>query len=177
PRLGVGNALQTLGEYGRGLAQLGEAEVLARARNDRARLGLVLARMAFVRRITGDAGGAITAGQQTLALAAELGENALQAQASHILGQAYQDLGDLGRAAALLRQTIEAVGRGASTPSIDLRILSQARLATILGALGAFAEGRGQGEEALRLATREGRGTTPIVAHGCLGELYLAHGD
>jgi class 3 adenylate cyclase/tetratricopeptide (TPR) repeat protein len=176
-RLGLGNALQTLGEYGRSLAQLGEAEVLARARNDRARLGLVLARMAFVRRITGDAGGAITAGQQTLALAAELGENALQAQASHILGQAYQDLGDLGRAAALLRQTIEAVARESSTPSIDLRILSQARLATILGALGAFAEGRGQGEEALRLATREGRGTTPIVAHGCLGELYLAHGD
>jgi tetratricopeptide (TPR) repeat protein len=57
-----------------------------------------------------------------------------------------------------------------------LRILAQARLATILGALGAFAEGRCHGEEALRLATLEGRGTAPIVAHGCLGELYLAQG-
>jgi tetratricopeptide (TPR) repeat protein len=46
-----------------------------------------------------------------------------------------------------------------------------------LGALGAFAEGRRYGEEALRLATLEGRGQAPVVAHGCLGELYLAQGD
>jgi tetratricopeptide (TPR) repeat protein len=43
--------------------------------------------------------------------------------------------------------------------------------------LGAFAEGRRHGEEALRLATLEGREITPIVAHGCLGHLYLAQGD
>jgi tetratricopeptide (TPR) repeat protein len=46
-----------------------------------------------------------------------------------------------------------------------------------LGALGEFAEGRRHGEEALRLATLEGRGNTPIVVHGCLGHLYLAKGD
>ena len=32
-------------------------------------------------------------------------------------------------------------------------------------------------EEALRLATLEGRGVTPVVAHGRLGYLYLAQGD
>jgi tetratricopeptide (TPR) repeat protein len=46
-----------------------------------------------------------------------------------------------------------------------------------LGELGAFAEGRRYGEEALRLATLEGQGPTPIVVHGCLGLLYLAQGD
>ena len=46
-----------------------------------------------------------------------------------------------------------------------------------MSALGAFAEGRHHGEEALRLATRAGRGITPILAHGCLGLLYLAQGD
>jgi tetratricopeptide (TPR) repeat protein len=46
-----------------------------------------------------------------------------------------------------------------------------------LSALGAFAEGRRHGEEALRLATLEGRAQTPIIAHGCLGQLYLAQGD
>jgi hypothetical protein len=46
-----------------------------------------------------------------------------------------------------------------------------------LSVLGAFAEGRRHGEEALRLATLEGRGQTSIVAHGCLGLLYLAQGD
>jgi tetratricopeptide (TPR) repeat protein len=46
-----------------------------------------------------------------------------------------------------------------------------------LSALGAFAEGRHHGEEALRLATLEGRGNAPIVVCGCLGYLYLAKGD
>ena len=45
-RLALGIALSQLGEYRRHLALLGEAEALARALNDRARLGWVLARMA-----------------------------------------------------------------------------------------------------------------------------------
>ena len=43
--------------------------------------------------------------------------------------------------------------------------------------LGAFAEGRRHGEEALRLTTLEGRGSAPIIAHACLGLVYLAQGD
>jgi tetratricopeptide (TPR) repeat protein len=46
-----------------------------------------------------------------------------------------------------------------------------------LSVLGAFAEGQRHGEEALRLAMLEGRGSAPIMAHGCLGLLYLAKGD
>src|SRR5205814_560200 len=46
-----------------------------------------------------------------------------------------------------------------------------------LSDLGAFAEGRRHAEEALRLATLEGRGVTPIIAHGSLGLLSLAQGD
>ena len=46
-----------------------------------------------------------------------------------------------------------------------------------LGALGAFAEGRRHGEEALRLAALESRGDTPMVVHNCLGHLYLVQGD
>lgn len=58
-----------------------------------------------------------------------------------------------------------------------MRIESQAWLARTLGWLGAFAEGLRHGEEALHLATLAGRGVTPIVAHGYLGELSLAQGD
>ena len=58
-----------------------------------------------------------------------------------------------------------------------MRIESQAWLARTLSVLGAFAEGRRHGEEALRLATLAGRGNTLIIVHGCLGELYLAKGD
>ena len=176
-RLAVENSLTALGEHGRRLALLGEAEALARALDDRARLGRVLARMAHVRRITGDSDGAIVVGQQALDLAVELRDSALQAQASHILGQAYYAIGDFGRAAERLRQNVEAADRASGTPSTVFWIQSRAWLARTLREIGAFAEGRRHGEEALRLAALEGRGSTPIIAHGCLGLLYLAQGD
>jgi tetratricopeptide (TPR) repeat protein len=176
-RLALGGALAALGEYGRDLALLGEAEALARALDDRARLGLVLATMANVLRVTGDHDGAIAASQQALALAAELGDSTLQARAAHSLGLAYLAIGDFGRAAERLRRSMEATDGEAGTPGTDWRIRSQAWLAQTLSALGAFAEGRRHGEEALRLAMLEGRGDTPIIVHHRLGNLYLAQGD
>jgi class 3 adenylate cyclase/tetratricopeptide (TPR) repeat protein len=176
-RLALVRPLNALGGHERRLALLGEAETLARALDDRARLGRVLANVAFVLRQTGDSDGAIAAGQQALALAAALGDSTLQGQAFLSLGMAYYGIGDFGRAAELLRRNVEAADRESGTPSTDVRIQSRAWLARTLSALGAFAEGRRHGEEALRLATLEGRGQTPIVAHGSLGELYLAKGD
>ena len=151
-------------------------EARARALDDRARLGRVLAQMARVLRIMGDHDGAIATGQQALELAVELGESVLQGRASHPLGQAYFAIGDFGRAAELLRQNVGAEDGESGTPSTDYGIQSRAWLARTLGALGAFAEGRRHGEEALRLATLVGRGDTGI-AFGCLGELYLTPGD
>ena len=145
--------------------------------DDRPRLAQVLARMAEGLGITGDHDGALATGQEALALAAALGDRALQAYTCHRLGQVYVAIGDLGQAAELLRRSVEAVDRESSTPSTDVLIGSRAWLAYTLGELGAFAEGRRHGEEALRLATRGSRGVTPIIAHGCLGELYLAQGD
>jgi tetratricopeptide (TPR) repeat protein len=90
---------------------------------------------------------------------------------------AYNDIGDFGRAAELLRWNVEAADKASGTPRTDVRIGSQAWLTRPLSALGAFAEGRRHGEEALRLATLEGRGATPIIAHNHLGHLYLEQGD
>jgi class 3 adenylate cyclase/tetratricopeptide (TPR) repeat protein len=173
----LGGTLFVLGEHGRCLALWGEAEALARALDDRARLGQVLASMATGLRLTGDLDGAMAAAQQARELAVERGDSALQVQASHNLGMAYYAIGDFGRAAALLRRNVEAVNRESGTPSTDWQIRSQAWLARTLSALGAFAEGRRHGEEALRLATLERRGNTPITVHGCLGDLYLVQGD
>jgi tetratricopeptide (TPR) repeat protein len=133
--------------------------------------------MANVLRVTGDNDGAIAAGRQARELAVELGESALLMQASHNLGQVYHAIGDFGRAAELLRRNVEAADREASTPSTDFRIRSRAWLALTLSAHGAFAEGIRHGEEALRLATLEGRGNTLIMAHARLGSLYLAKGS
>jgi tetratricopeptide (TPR) repeat protein len=119
----------------------------------------------------------MAAGQQALALAAALSDSALQVQASYSLGLASYALGDFGRAAALLRQNVAAADREAGTLSTDLWIRSQAWLALTLSDLGAFAEGRRYGEEALRRATLAGREAIAIIVHGCLGSLYLAQGD
>ena len=169
--------LAALGEYERHLAILREGEVLARELDDRARLGWVLTRMVHALSVTGDNDGAMAAGQQALALATALGESALQVQASLYLGRVYQTIGDFGRAAELLRWSVEAADREPGTPSTDVRIESRAWLVRTLSEVGAFAEGRRHGEEALRLATLAGRGNTPIVVHSRLGLLYLAQGD
>jgi tetratricopeptide (TPR) repeat protein len=58
-----------------------------------------------------------------------------------------------------------------------VRIESRAWLVRTLSEIGAFAEGRRHGEEALHLATLAGRGNTPIVVHSRLGLLYLTQGD
>jgi class 3 adenylate cyclase/tetratricopeptide (TPR) repeat protein len=176
-RLALDRPLDALGAYGRCLALLGEAEALARALTERVWLGRVLARMANVLRETGDLDGAMAAGQQALALASELGESALQMRASYSLGLVYRALGDFSRSAELLRRSMEVANRESGTPNTDWRIRTQASLALTLSALGAFAEGRRHGEEALRLATLEGRGAPLVAAYGFLGLLYLAQGD
>ena len=101
------------------------------------------------------------------------------------LAEAYYAIGDFGRAAELLQWSVEAADRASGMPSTrasgmpstDVGLMSQAWLARTLSALGAFAEGRRHGEEALRLATLEGRGNAAIAAHSCLGHVYLAQGD
>jgi tetratricopeptide (TPR) repeat protein len=176
-RLALARQLRALGEYGRQLALLGEAESLARMLDDRTRLGQALAQMTHGLWLMGNPDGAIAAGQQALDLAAALGERTLQGAASYQLGRVYSAIGDFGRALELLRWSVEVVDWGSGTLRTAARIESQAWLAQTLGALGAFAEGRHHGEEALRLAALEGRGNTPIIAHGSLGHLYLAQGD
>jgi tetratricopeptide (TPR) repeat protein len=175
--LGVGGSLHALGAAGRHLALVAEAEARARALDERARLGRVLARLAPVRRSTGDADGAMAAGQQARERAAALGDSAVQMHACHTLGQAYQAISGFGRAAALLRRHGEAADRESGRPRTRGRSEARAWRARTWGALGAFAEGRRHGEAARRLATPEGRGATPLLAHGCLGRLSLAHGD
>jgi predicted ATPase/class 3 adenylate cyclase len=169
--------LHSLGEYGQALAHLDEAEVLAQALDDRARLGRVLIQRTFLLRMRADHPGAIAAGQRALAIAAELGDGVMQVAAAHRLAQPYFAIGDFGQAAALLRRNVEALEAGTSDPHLYYGISSQAWLALVLSFLGEFAAGQRHGEEALRLAAGEDRGVAPSTAHGCLGLLYLTQGD
>jgi tetratricopeptide (TPR) repeat protein len=95
------------------------------------------------------------------------------------LGQAYTSIGDYRRAAEVLRGNVTALAYSTPDAMRQSCIVSQAWLAEVLGILGAFAEGRRHGEEALRLAIMDGRwqGNAPITARARLGSLYLAQGD
>jgi tetratricopeptide (TPR) repeat protein len=176
-RLALGGVLTPLGEYARHLALVREAEALARARADQARLGRVLVHMANLLRVMEDYEGALAAARQALALAAARGDPALRMQASCHMGEISYAIGDFGPAAEWLRQSLAAADQESGTPRTAWRIMSQAWLARALSELGAFAEARRHGEEALRLATGDGRGVTPIATHACLGWVYLVQGD
>jgi predicted ATPase/class 3 adenylate cyclase len=176
-RLNMGDALIPLGEHERSHALLSEAESLARRLNDRAPLARVLAKMAIVQRMQGNLEDAVAAGRQALELGAELGDRTLQVAAAHRLGQAYYGLGDFGRAAELLRRNMAGLDPDTFGLEPYYAIVSRAWLAQTLGALGAFAEGRRHGEEALHLAMAENQSDALIIAHGCLGLLFLAQGE
>jgi class 3 adenylate cyclase/tetratricopeptide (TPR) repeat protein len=171
--------LSLRGEYPRSLALLSEAEARARQLDDRARLGQVLATMAFVRRELGDLDGAMAAGRQALELDAWRGHPALQTDifSGKRLGPVYVSQVGFGRAAKWLRRDVEALAPGGPGPVRPWEILARAWLAWVLAALGEFAEGRRHGEEALRLVIVEGRREALTIAHGCLGLLYLEQGD
>jgi len=127
-------------------------------------------------RLRADLAGALAVAQQALTLATELGDLALQVVASHFLGIIYWAVGDYGRAAKLFRRNVEALERDPGRPDRPYLIPSRMWLALILSQLGQFAEGRRQGEEALRRVMAEGRGFAG-GAHLGLGRLYLAQGD
>jgi class 3 adenylate cyclase/tetratricopeptide (TPR) repeat protein len=177
-RLGLaGGALRPLGESGKSLALLREAEALARALDDRARLSRALSRLAVVLRIRADHAGAVAAGQQALAMATELGDLGVQVEALYRLAPAYYAIGDFKRAAELWRRTVETLEPSTVRTARPYLIYARAWLALVLSALGQFAEGRRHGEEALHLALVESHGVAPIITHACLGLLYLEKGD
>jgi len=176
-RLALGYPLTQLGEHRRRLALLAEATVLARALDDRVRLARALSGMAFVRWVMGDLAGALAPGREALALAAALGDRALQGLTSLNLGRVYYGIGDFGQAAELLQWNVETVDQESGTSMTDVRLTSQTFLAITLSALGSFVEGRRHGEEALHLAMLVGQGSTPRLAHTNLGSICLAQGD
>jgi len=155
---------------------VGEAEALARALDDRTRLGWVLAGMADVLRITGDPNGAMAAGRQALALAVELGDRTLQGQHPFTWGGHTMPSATSAGRPSCGGGPRRPVDRESGTPRTDMRVRSQAWLARTLSALGAFAEGRRHGEEALPLATLEGRGTHRSLPAAASASCNLAKG-
>jgi tetratricopeptide (TPR) repeat protein len=180
-RLALYTALLPLGDFGRILALLHEAESLAVALDDPRRLGQVSLRLSRQFFLMGAHDQAITAGQRAMALTVVSGDGVQQGLANLPLGFAYHAQGDYRRAIACFGQTVasldgarrhERFGR-AFLPAV----VSRTWLAACHAELGMFAAGRALGDEGLRIAEAIAHPASLMIASGGIGLLTLRQGD
>ncbi|HWN91279.1 MAG TPA: tetratricopeptide repeat protein [Verrucomicrobiae bacterium] len=173
--------LAPLGQYGRILDYMREAEALARELGDRRRLGLVLADIGARLRNVGDHERAIDASRQALDIATELEDAGLQIEAKYRLAQAHFAIGDLSKATVLFMETVhsladESVVRRAALPAF-FAAWPRAWLGLAFSHLGRFAEALDYAEGAIRIAEGADHPHTLVEAHGALGGVSLERGD
>jgi class 3 adenylate cyclase/tetratricopeptide (TPR) repeat protein len=175
-RLALRTALGPLGDLGRILTLLREAESLAEALADPHRLGRVLLFLANHCNQVGKYDQAIAAAQRALALDAAGGDVVLSA--NQYLGQAYEAQGNYHRA---IDYTVASLDRTRLHERFDQvflpAVISRARLATCYAELGMFVEGRAFGEEGLRIAEEVAHPGSAMRAYHGLGLLAFRQGD
>lgn len=174
------HALLPLGQHPQILDHLRQAEALAEALDDRARLGRASAYLTACFRQNGVLDQSVAYGERALALATAAGDFPLQALANYYLGYACHDLGDYRRALDCLgRNVASLVGEWLherfGIPGL-VSVLSRGQLSSATAELGAFAEGAARGEEAVRIAESVDHPFSLAVACYGLGDLYLRQG-
>jgi class 3 adenylate cyclase/tetratricopeptide (TPR) repeat protein len=179
-RTDMRGALGPLGESGRLLAYLREAEPLAAALDDQRRLGVIAGSMAICFFNLGDLVSAVQYGGHTLVIATALGDRALELVARVRLGVAYYSLGNYREARDVLGRNLELLDGDlvrARFGSMITSVISAARLALCLAELGEFAEAAARADEALAIAEVEEHPLTSATAYWLLSDLYLIQGD
>ncbi len=192
-RLDLRHSLFPLGEFGRMLDHLREAETIAVALDDERRLGRVTSYMTQdfwawglvnLQFLMGDHDRAVVSGQRALATATATGDFARQVMANYSLGEAYHALGDYRRGLDFMRKNVESLEGDrirarfsrigfAGLPSV----FSRACLVRCFAELGEFADGIACGEEAVRIAEAVDQSVDLIGAYSAVGALYLRKGD
>jgi class 3 adenylate cyclase/tetratricopeptide (TPR) repeat protein len=180
-RLALRLALRPLGDYGRMLACLREAEALAEALDDPHRLGQVSVFLAAHFFFRGAYDQSLTTAQRALALATAGGDAVLHALAHQRLAMVYQAQGDYREAITCLEQPM-AFFKGARYHErfgqmILPTVLSHTYLTMCHAELGLFAAGRALGEEGLRIAEAVEHPASLIQSYHGLGMLSLRQGD
>jgi tetratricopeptide (TPR) repeat protein len=180
-RFALRSALRPLGDFGRILAVLREAETLATALGDPHRLGQVSILLSNQFHTMGVPDQAIATAQRALALATASGDGILHALAYQRLGQAYHFQGDYRRAVDCFGQTVaslEGARRHEPFGQVFLpAVNSRAYVDWCHAELGTFAEGKVLGNEGLRIAATVEHPISLMVASWGLGLLFLRQGD
>jgi class 3 adenylate cyclase/tetratricopeptide (TPR) repeat protein len=180
-RLALRSALRPLGEFGRILVLLREAEALAEALDDRRRLGQIARFLTNHFRLMGAYDQAIAAGQRALALATAGDDGVAHALANQELGYVYRSQGDYRRAIDCFGQTVAALDGPWSRERFGQlflpTVISRAHLAECHAELGTFPEGGAIAQEGLRIAEAVDHPASLMAAWWGLGQLSLRQGD
>ena len=174
-------ALRPLGDLGRSLAALREAEALAVALDDTRRLGQVSLFLSNHFRLMGTYDQAIAAAQRTLVFATASGDVVLHALANQYLGFAYLAEGDYRQTIDCLKQTIaffEGTRRHERFGQVFLpAVHSRAYLAWCHAELGMFPESSAFGDEGCRIAETVAHPASLMDASWGVGLLALRQGN
>jgi tetratricopeptide (TPR) repeat protein len=180
-RLALRSALRPIGDSGRALTYLREAESLAMACDDSSRLGQVSAFLSVHFYYMGEHSQAITAAQRARGLATAGGDIVLQALANQYLGVAYQAQGNYRQAIDCFGQTVVALDGGRRCERFGQiflpAVLTRAWLAWCHTELGMFTESRALGEEGLQIAKAAAHPSSLMFAYWGVGLPFLRQGD
>ena len=180
-RLDLRPVLRQLGDAGRALEHLREAEALAERLNDDRRRGRVCAFMTNIHSQFGKLDEALVTGIRAVEIAGRLGDLRLRILATTYLGQAHYDRGEYERVLELATDNLtvmpadwiyESFG-AALPPSVYDRLF----LVLSLAQLGRFAEAAEYAVEVIRLAEPTHHAYTVGEAYYAAGTFHLHKGD
>jgi class 3 adenylate cyclase/tetratricopeptide (TPR) repeat protein len=176
----LARALVPVGEHPRIVVILREAQALAAAIEDQARVARTLAVLSAAYWEVGDSAGAIETGERAVAVAERVGEPDLRVMANFSLGGAARAIGDYRRAVSLLRSTLPLTDGERATEHFGLAgaasVLTRGHLAWSLSELGEFPEAVERADEAIRLAQASGHAFSQAHAQLALGGTLLRQG-
>jgi tetratricopeptide (TPR) repeat protein len=179
-RFDLRNALWSLGAFEEVLANLRDAERLAKTLDDPRRIGWVSVYMSASLWQIGRSAEARTAAEAALDIA-ESGDLALEVAGNHYLGCAYATSGDYRRAETLFLKITEALAGDLGHEHYGLpflpAVVSRSWLVWALADRGEFDGGIAHGQEGVRLADESGHPFSRAHVYYDLGYLYGVKGD
>ncbi|HEY5724359.1 MAG TPA: AAA family ATPase, partial [Methylomirabilota bacterium] len=180
-RLDLRYSLSPLGEFGRMLDYLKEAEVLAHHDDDPRRLGLVSAFLTNLYTVTLDLPLAAEYGRRAVEIGARIRDITVEAPANTFLALAHYGVAEYRPAAELARRNLERLRGDLARERFGMALLPAVYSATVLvwslAELGDFDAAAGVGEHAIRLAESVEHPYSQIFAHLGPGFLLLRRGE
>jgi class 3 adenylate cyclase/tetratricopeptide (TPR) repeat protein len=180
-RLDLRASLSPLGDFGRMLDYMTEAERLAEALGDRHRLGLISSFLANYFNVMLDLERAVEYGERAVAIASEPHDTTVMTLANNFLGLARYSMGEFPAAIDLARRNVELLKGDLARELFGLPLLpavySRTLLAWSLAELGIFTEAAEIGREGVTIAEMVDHPYSLVFACLGLGTVHLRRGN